>query len=264
MPRRNGYEIEAGARWLFVGPARDFPGPEEVEVVDLQRGEVRVRFVDGRLEGKSEWHRPARLYAPIERVEEVRQEEEHYRLVRAGELPDVERRAVSLVGSAWGAYLLSGDYWAGSDAEGVAELLGVAFDDVAGPGMGDSSHHEPGKWHLYGTHQRQLARQLCQQYPATVHDHATLELARDFARLAYRQNYRGKWYLDLPGDEDHPIVEWHRQPYLVVCSWCHVGELVRTPRHARAALSQMLEQYGVTENAQTPGRWPPPGKGEGR
>ena len=238
MPKRNGYEIEPGARWLFVGPARDFPGPEEVEIVELRRGEVRVQFVAGRLAGRSEWHWPARLYAPLEHVEEVRREEQHYRYVRTRELPDVERRAVSLVGSTWGGSLLSGDYWAGSDLEGVAELLGVPLTEAAGPGTGDPSQHEPGKWHLYGTHQRQLAHRLCQRYPGVIRDHATLNVARDFARLACRQNYRGKWYLDLPTDEDHPVVEWHRQPYLVVCSWCHV---VRTPRQARAALAQMLE-----------------------
>jgi hypothetical protein len=247
MPKRNGYEVEPGARWLFVGSRRNFPeGPEEVEVVDLQRGEVRVRFVEGRLAGKSEWHRPARLYAPVEHVEEVRRDEEHYWHVRTRELPDVERRAVSLVGGTWSGHLLSGDYWAGSDPERVSELLGVALEEIARPGMGVPSQHEPGQWHLFGTHQRHLARRLCQRYPHVVHDHATLNVARDFTRLAYRQNYRGKWYLDLPRDEDHPMVEWHRQPYLVVCSWCHVGEPVRAPRQARAALAQMLKQYRAT------------------
>lgn len=76
MTDRNGYEIEPGAHWLFVGSTSDFPeGPEEVEIVDLQRDEVSVRFLEGRLAGKSEWHPPARLYAPIEHVEDVRREE---------------------------------------------------------------------------------------------------------------------------------------------------------------------------------------------
>jgi hypothetical protein len=294
MPKRNGYEIEPGARWLFVGSRREFPeGPEEVEVVDLQRGEVRVRFVGGRLEGKSEWHWPARLYAPVERVEEVLKQEEHYRRVRTRELPEVERRAVVLVGSTWSDGLLSGDYWAGSDPHRVTELLGVALEEVAGPGMGDPSQHEPGKWHLFGTHQRQLAHRLCQRHPGVVHDHATLDVARDLARLASRQNYRGQWYLDLPSDEDHPTVEFYRRPYLVICSWCRVapdcdrldvledqrreikwlfGELLtaldrlgeQSPAARGAASRRLREHYRVTDKAPID-RWPglPPfGKGD--
>ena len=62
MTKRNGYELAPGDHWLFIESKRDFPdGPEDVEITDFRRGEVRIRFLEGALQGKLEWHKPGKV-----------------------------------------------------------------------------------------------------------------------------------------------------------------------------------------------------------
>lgn len=207
MTKRNGYELVPGARWLFVGSRRDFPeGPVDVEIRDLRRGEVRVKFLEGALEGKLEWHKPGKLFAPLGEVDKVRQRLEREQLIADAALSEAEAWAVLTVGSAFGAEILSGNWRYGSDADRIAELLEVPLEDVVSVPLAERA--EDGQWHLPGRHALYLARRLCERYPTLVHDYAAVDLDSRLVRT------------DTEGSE---TPAFHRGGYLLICSWCHVA-----------------------------------------
>jgi hypothetical protein len=223
MTKRNGYEITPGDRWLFVGPKRQFPeGPEEVEIEDIQRGEVKIRFLVGRLVGKREWHRPSLLYAPIEHVKALRDREEHDRKINAEELSHAEEHAVFTVAETFDRDdpPLSGSWKFDLDPQRLVDLLHMSVRKITAVPLARRSEM-PGRWHLPGTHQRLLARRLCEGFPELVHDYATLELDQHLRRrLRQRDSIRGSTYAEI--DLEEPLISVYREPYLIVCSWCHV------------------------------------------
>jgi hypothetical protein len=285
MTKRNGYEIVPGERWLFVGPKRQFPeGPEEVEVEDIQRGKVRIRFVAGRLVGKREWHRPSLLYAPIEYVKAVRDREEHDRKINAEELSRAEEHAVFTVAETFDRDdpPLSGSWKFDLDPQRLVDLLQISVNEITAVPLARRSDM-PGRWHLPGTHQRLLARRLCQGFPELVHDYATVELDRGLKRrLRQRETIRGSTYAEI--DLEEPLTSAYREPYLIVCSWCQVqpscdrldvlenqrteirwlfNELLNTiqrlgrysPQSRDAATRKLRDHYDFTENVPI-GQWP--------
>lgn len=207
MVKRQGYELVIGDRWLFVGPKHEFPdGPEVVEIADLQRGEVRIQFLEGRLAGKLEWHSPGRLFAPIGEVENVRQHLHHEQLVAEAALSEVEEWAVLTAGSAFGEELLPGKWKWGSNAERVAALLDVPLHEVVSVPLAQPLGD--GTWRLPGRHQLYLARKLSERYPGLVHDYATTDVDRLLRNWDVREH------------EPPPV---YRAAHLLVCSWCHVA-----------------------------------------
>jgi hypothetical protein len=207
LTKRNGYELEPGTRWLFIGNKHDFPdGPEEVEIKDIQRGEVRVQFVDGRLAGKLEWHRPSKLSAPIDHVGDVEKRLRHEREIADAALSEAEDWAVLTVGWAFGDEILHGTWRFGSDCARVADLLDTTLDVIASVPLAEPD--EGGRWHLPGRHAMYLARRLCERYPELVHDHAAVDLDRIVTN----------WGATV--DSDPP--SFYQNAYLLICSWCRV------------------------------------------
>jgi hypothetical protein len=206
--KRNGCELVVGDHWLLCGPRRDFDQPHEVEIVDIdRRREARIRFVDGRLEGRTQWCPVAWLFAPMDQVDKVQTRLEFEAAVDDQAISEAERWAVLDVASAFGQEFLTGWYGDCCDVDRVAELLDCPVGDITGVPLAEVCNDDRRRWHLPGRHQLHLARRLAAKYPVVVHEYGRADLRA--SQLAYSQR-----------DYDLPAV--HRAAYLLVCSWCHV------------------------------------------